>query len=238
MKVLVRDGIGVSLTRPQFDAPVLGLPWQRIGEAGIIRILEPTAMTECADVRTAPTATRSRSAIAAQHLGSLDPQHLRATLQSLLADELRRHAVLHAGETPVAMLKPGSGKNVREFLQLDTPSAWKGTLVSDGFSGYHGCFEKGVASAQCMAHARRKFHELWTNHRSEVGRQALGRSNRLFAGSLRAGKRPAAIMSLLHSARINRHEPYTYLKDVLERLATHPASRIDELLPHRWKPAS
>jgi transposase len=61
MKVLVHDGIGVwlaarrlnsgrfvwprdanttlTLTRAQFDALVLGLPWQRIGEAGIITIL-------------------------------------------------------------------------------------------------------------------------------------------------------------------------------------------------------
>jgi transposase len=66
---------------------------------------------------------------------------------------------------------------------------------------------------------------------------ALGRSNWLFAGSLRAGKRAAAIMSLLHSARINGHEPYGYLRDVLDRLPTHPASLIDDLLPHRWKPA-
>ena len=67
---------------------------------------------------------------------------------------------------------------------------------------------------------------------------ALGRSNWLFAGSLRAGQRAAAIMSLLHSARINGHKPYAYLKDVLERLPTQPASRIDELLPHRWTPLS
>ena len=66
---------------------------------------------------------------------------------------------------------------------------------------------------------------------------ALGRSNWLFAGSLRAGKRGAAVMSLLHSARINGHDPYAYFKDVLERLPTQPASRIDELLPHRWSPA-
>jgi len=46
---------------------------------------------------------------------------------------------------------------------------------------------------------------------------ALGRGNWLFAGSLRAGKRAAAIMSLVHSARINGHDPYAYLKDVLER---------------------
>ena len=62
LKVLVHDGIGVwlaarrlnagkfiwpregaaatvALTRPQFDALVLGLPWQRVGEAGIIRVL-------------------------------------------------------------------------------------------------------------------------------------------------------------------------------------------------------
>ena len=36
-------------------------------------------------------------------------------------------------------------------------------------------------------------------------------------------------------ARANGHEPYAYLKDVLERLPTPPASRIDELLPHRWR---
>ena len=56
----------------------------------------------------------------------------------------------------------------------------------------------------------------------------------MFAGSLRAGKRAAAVMSLVHSARINGINPYVYLKDVLERLPTHPANRIDELLPHRW----
>lgn len=60
MKVLVHDGIGVwlaarrlnagrfvwpkegatlTLSRPQFDALVLGLPWQRLGDGGIIRVL-------------------------------------------------------------------------------------------------------------------------------------------------------------------------------------------------------
>jgi hypothetical protein len=67
---------------------------------------------------------------------------------------------------------------------------------------------------------------------------AIGRANWLFAGSLRAGQRAAAIMSLVHSARINGHDPYEYLKDVLDRLPTQPASRIAELLPHHWKPAA
>jgi len=66
---------------------------------------------------------------------------------------------------------------------------------------------------------------------------AIGRNNWLFAGSLRAGQRAAAIMSLIQSARVNGHDPYAYLKDVLTRLPTHRASRIDELLPHRWQPS-
>ena len=64
---------------------------------------------------------------------------------------------------------------------------------------------------------------------------ALGRSNWLFAGSLRSGKRAAAIMSLIQSARLNGHDPYAYLKDVLTRLPTQRASEIAELLPHRWR---
>jgi transposase len=64
---------------------------------------------------------------------------------------------------------------------------------------------------------------------------ALGRSNWLFAGSLRAGQRAAVIISLIQSAKLNGHEPYRYLTDVLKRLPTQPASRIHELLPHRWQ---
>jgi transposase len=285
-------------------------------------------------------------------------------LVDALRAEMLKHAVLHADETPVAMLKPGNGKthraylwsycttsfnairavvfdfahsrggqHVREFLGLpgdERNPGWKGKLVTDDFSGYKACFELGVTEVGCMAHARRKFHELWANHGSQVGEQALkffiqlyeierelqernpeqrkatrqdrsrpiadalhqwltqqrqkvpdgsatakaigyslrrwtaltryiddgdlpidnnwvenqirpiaiGRSNWLFAGSLRAGKRAAAVMSLVHSARLNGHDPYAYLRDVLERLPIQPASRIGELLPHRWQPLS
>ena len=63
---------------------------------------------------------------------------------------------------------------------------------------------------------------------------ALGRSNWLFAGSLPSGKRAAAIMSLIQSARMNEHDPYAYPKDVLMRLPTQRASEIKQLLPHQW----
>ena len=58
----------------------------------------------------------------------------------------------------------------------------------------------------------------------------------LFAGSELAGQRAAVIMSLLQSAKLNGHDPWAYLKDMLTRLPTHANARIDELLPHRWQP--
>ena len=45
-------------------------------------------------------------------------------------------------------------------------------------------------------------------------------------------------MSLIQTAKLYRHDPYAYLKDVLERLPTHAAHRVDDLLPHRWVPPS
>ena len=79
----------------------------------------------------------------------------------------------------------------------------------------------------------------WVSEKSHALRlcQPLhNRKNWLFAGSLRAGQRAAAIMSLIQSARINGHEPFAYMKDVLERLPTQPYTKIGELLPHRWQP--
>jgi hypothetical protein len=61
---------------------------------------------------------------------------------------------------------------------------------------------------------------------------------RLFAGSLRAGKRAATVMSLIHSAKLNGLDPYAYIRDVLERLPTQPASRVEELLPHHMQSPS
>lgn len=67
---------------------------------------------------------------------------------------------------------------------------------------------------------------------------ATGRKNWLFAGTLAAGRRAAVITSLIQSAKLNGHDPYVYLKDVLERLPTQRASEINALLPHRWAPVN
>ena len=45
--------------------------------------------------------------------------------------------------------------------------------------------------------------------------QDIGRNSWLFAGSRRAAKCGAAVISLIQSARLNGHDPYAYLKDVL-----------------------
>ena len=60
---------------------------------------------------------------------------------------------------------------------------------------------------------------------------ALGRKNYLFAGSDAGGDRAAAIYSLIGSAKLNGLDPEFYLRTVLARIADHPISRIEELLP-------
>ena len=278
-------------------------------------------------------------------------------LVEAMKEQLLKCSVLHADETPVPMLKPGLGRTHRAYLWSYSSSEyddlqsviydfadgrggahaqaflgeWTGKLVCDDYAGYKALFNRGIIEVGCMAHARRKLHDLYADHRSQIaeeglryfaalyeiereGRErkldadgrrllrqqrskpaaealrqwltrqrgqvpdgsatrkaidyslgrwaaltrylddgdlpidnnhienrirpvALGRSNWLFAGSLRAGQRAAAVMSLIQSAKLNGHDPYRYLKDVLERLPTHPASRLEELLPHHWQPS-
>ena len=277
-------------------------------------------------------------------------------LVDALKVEMLGKPVLHADETPVQMLKPGAGKTHRAYLWAYTPTSyeslravvydfapsragehcrtfledWRGKLVTDDYSGYKAGFATGITEMGCMAHARRKFHDLHVSNQSQIATQALelfgalygverdvadlpadergrirqerarpitetlhrwliaqrqrvpdgsgtaraidyslkrwealtrylddgrapidnnwvenqirpwaiGRSNWLFAGSLRGGQRAAAIMSLIQSARLNGHDPYAYLKDVLTRLPTQKNHLIAELLPHRWSPAA
>lgn len=60
---------------------------------------------------------------------------------------------------------------------------------------------------------------------------ALGRKNYLFVGSDTGGERAAALYSLLGSATLNGLDPQAYLTHVLERIASYPINRVDELLP-------
>ena len=64
---------------------------------------------------------------------------------------------------------------------------------------------------------------------------ALGRKNWLFAGSDKGGQTAAVLMSLCTTCKSMDIDPQAYLRDVLDRISTHPARRIEELLPDRWQ---
>jgi len=64
---------------------------------------------------------------------------------------------------------------------------------------------------------------------------AVGRRNWLFAGSVKGGEAAATFYTLVESCRLAKVDVERYLADVLVRGATHPASRINDLLPANCK---
>lgn len=63
---------------------------------------------------------------------------------------------------------------------------------------------------------------------------AVGRKNWLFAGSQEGARRAAVLYTLAQGCKLAGVDPFRYFKDVLLRVATHPASRVDELTPAGW----
>jgi len=64
---------------------------------------------------------------------------------------------------------------------------------------------------------------------------ALGRKNYLFAGSHEGAQRAAMFYSFFGTCKRNNINPFEWLKDVLERIPTHKANKLDELLPQNWE---
>ena len=65
----------------------------------------------------------------------------------------------------------------------------------------------------------------------------LLRKNAMFIGTDESGENHAILFSLIATCQLHGVNPREYLRDVLLRVQTHPASRIDELLPQNWKRA-
>ena len=64
---------------------------------------------------------------------------------------------------------------------------------------------------------------------------AVGRKNWLFLGHPEGGGLRAEVFySLIGSCQRLGANPYEYLKDVIHRVSTHPASRVQELIPRFW----
>jgi transposase len=76
------------------------------------------------------------------------------------------------------------------------------------------------------------------NNTSEnaLRRIAIGRKNWLFCGSDNGGRTAAILFSFIAACQRHDVEPFAYLRDVLTRIASHPLSRLAELLPGNWKP--
>lgn len=101
-----------------------------------------------------------------------------------------------------------------------------------------------AAPSKCTAPADREAgaNDIGRRHPARYGQNdreiALGRKSWLFAGSDRGGQRAAAMYSLIVTAKLNDIDPQAWLADVLARIAGHPASQLDELLPWNWRPSS
>ncbi|PIL41882.1 IS66 family transposase, partial [Massilia eurypsychrophila] len=123
-------------------------------------------------------------------------------LADRLAALLRSQPVLHADETPVRQLDPGSGKTLRAYLWayrsnrftagppiivFDYQSGragaharaflgdWRGELMVDDYAGYKALFTAGVTELACLAHIRRKFFDLHAASGSPLAAEALRR---------------------------------------------------------------
>lgn len=132
-------------------------------------------------------------------------------LVSRLHELLLSEPILHADETPVSIMKNHvkvGSKSLKkgyvwayltpqhnslkavvydfaESRRNEHPKAfldkWRGKLVCDDYSGYKFLFHQGVTEIGCLAHARRKFHELHITGQSIVSIEALTLFRQLYA---------------------------------------------------------
>ena len=132
-----------------------------------------------------------------------------------LVDAIRKHVLggrkLHADDTPMPVLSPGSGKTKTGRLwtyvrddrpagEQTAPAVWfaysedrkgehprqhlkmfKGALQADAYAGFHHLYGDDIYEAACWAHARRKFHEIHVAHASPTTTEALTRISALYA---------------------------------------------------------
>ena len=168
---------------------------------------------------------------------------LKAGTSAIAAPALQRIAALYRVEQEIAALTPHerlAARTARSLPLWNALHAWmvvERRKVPDG-GGAAGALDYSLNRWKALG----RFLEdgevsIDNNHCENLIRPwAMGRKAWLFAGSELAGQRAAVVMSLVHSAKLHGHDPWVYLKDVLERLPMHPNHRIDELLPHRWAP--
>ena len=63
---------------------------------------------------------------------------------------------------------------------------------------------------------------------------ALLRKNALFVGHDGSGENHAILVTLVATCQVHGINPEAYIAEMLLLVQSHPASRLDELLPHNW----
>ncbi|MGB4925437.1 MAG: IS66 family transposase [Giesbergeria sp.] len=151
-----------------------------------------------------------------------------APLAQALKAFILSHPVVHADETPVALLAPGRGKTKRAYVWVyrttnfvpqravlfdfctsrggEHPQRvlqnFSGTLVTDDFSGYHKLQRQGaITGALCMAHARRKLFEAHKLNGSQIAAHAVALIARLYEVEREARELEPAQRLLLRQSR-------------------------------------
>jgi len=75
------------------------------------------------------------------------------------------------------------------------------------------------------------------NNAAERGMRAvaLGRKNYLFVGSEAGGKAAAIAYTLIETAKLNAVDPHAWLADTLARIPGYKITKVDDLLPWKWR---
>lgn len=152
-----------------------------------------------------------------------------------LVDAIQKHVLaggkLHADDTPMPVLAPGSGKTrtgrLWTYVRDDrpagaeaAPAVWfaysedrrgehprqhlktfRGALQADAYAGFHHLYGDNIYEAACWAHARRKFHEIHVIHASPTTNEALARIGALYAIEDEIRGRPADVRLSIRQAR-------------------------------------
>ncbi len=173
--------------------------------------------------------------------------------------------ILHADETPLPVLRPGSGKTDRAYLwvyrsQADAPypvvvfdyaqnrkgehprrflGDWRGILQTDDYAGYAALYRTGpIIEAACWAHVRRHFYDVNERAPSPVAQQALLRIAKLYAIEAEIKDDPPERRA---QVRTERAQPLlisfrSWLQEVLPQVA--PKSAIAQAIRYalnRWE---
>lgn len=152
-----------------------------------------------------------------------------------LVDAIEKHVLggrkLHADDTPIPVLAPGTGKTktgrLWTYVRDDrpagedaAPAVWfrysedrrgehprqhlknfKGALQADAFAGFHHLYGDDIYETACWAHARRKFYEIHVVHASPTTTEALNRIGELYGIEEEIRGEPADIRRSIRQSR-------------------------------------